>query len=77
MSAFFALLLALLGFMAKGKVRLGAVDLFFALIILHYFLLIKEYMSCISIPYYLAYLTLPIREPLSGFESCFMHLWEI
>ena len=63
--------------MAKGKVRLGAVDLFFFLIILHSFLLIKSCMSCLSITYYLSYLNFPIREPLGRFGNCFMHLWGI
>ena len=69
--------LVLFWFKEKGKARLGVVDLFFAHIILHTFLLIKACMSCLSIPYYLSYLTFPIREPLSGFWNCFMHIWGI
>ena len=70
--------LLLLSFMAKGKVWLSEVDLFFSLIILHYyFILIKSCMSFLSITYQLSYLTLPICEILGRFGNCFMHLREV
>ena len=70
-------MLVLLRIKAKGKARIGVVDLFFSHLILHPFILIKECMISLSIPYYLSYLTFPIREHLSGFGNCFMHLWGI
>ena len=50
-SSFSEKLYVLLRIKAKGKARLGVVDLFFAHIILHTFLQIKACMRCISIPY--------------------------
>ena len=62
---------------AKEKVRLGVVDLVFSLIILHPFLLIKEFMSCILILIYLSHLNQQIRQHIHRFGNCFMHLWGI
>ena len=56
-STFSVKLHVLLRIKAKGKARLGVVDLFFSFIILPPFLLVKACMSCLSIPHYLLYLT--------------------
>ena len=68
-SSFSKKLPILLRFKAKGKARIGVVDLFFSHIILHPFILIKECMSFLSIPLYLSYLTQPIHEHLGGFDQ--------